>query len=146
MIGTIFFFISHIFYCVAYSIGTKVRQLESSKSLLRNAGYILYISMFISNNYLLWDKLPSRILFVSYSLVLCIMNIFALKRYEITTPYSYGFIVAGSILFGLSDNLLGMLKFNGIKSSLGRGMIMLLYYAAQYLLMHGAMHHSNLQK
>ena len=49
------------------------------------------------------------------------------------------------MLFGLSDNLLGYLKFNGISSNLGRCGVMVLYYSAQYFLMHGAMHHSNLQ-
>jgi hypothetical protein len=73
------------------------------------------------------------------------MNLFALKRYEITTPYSFGFITAGAILFGLSDNLLAMLKFNNYPTNLGRGFVMLFYYSGQYLLMHGAMHHSNLQ-
>lgn len=38
-----------------------------------------------------------------------------------------------------------MLKFNGINTKVGRGFVMLFYYSAQYLLMHGAMHHSNLQ-
>lgn len=48
------------------------------------------------------------------------------------------------LLFTISDNLLGFLKFNQIKTDLGRAIIMLTYYAAQYFLMHGALHQSNL--
>jgi len=73
------------------------------------------------------------------------MTIFAVKRYELTTPYSYSFTILGAILFGLSDNLLGFLKFNKISTDVGRAMVMLLYYSGQYFIMHGAMHHSNLQ-
>lgn len=49
------------------------------------------------------------------------------------------------VLFAVSDNLLGFLKFNEIKSDLGRAMIMLTYYGAQYFIMHGSLHQSNLQ-
>lgn len=89
--------------------------------------------------------MPNRFLFTTYSFVLCGMVIFSVRRYEITTPYSYSFTIAGAILFSLSDNLLGLLKFNGISTSLGRAMVMLLYYSGQYFIMHGALHHSNLQ-
>ena len=73
------------------------------------------------------------------------MTISAMRRYENTTPYSFGFIIVGSLLFGISDNLLGFLKFNHIKTDFGRMIIMLTYYTAQYLIMHGSLHHSNLQ-
>ena len=94
---------------------------------------------------MVWDKMPNKLLFLVYGFVLLIMNIFAIKRYTKTTPYSFGFIVAGGLLFGLSDNLLSLLKFHKISSSIGRAIIMLLYYSSQYLIMHGSIHHSNLQ-
>lgn len=89
--------------------------------------------------------MPNRILFPLYGLVLCLMNIFAIGRYEKTTPNSFNFVVLGAVLFGISDNLLAFLKFNKIYSDLGRGAVMLFYYSGQYFLMHGAIHHSNLQ-
>lgn len=51
----------------------------------------------------------------------------------------------GSLLFGISDNLLAFLKFNHFHTDIGRMMIMLTYYASQYFIMHGSLHHSNLQ-
>ena len=113
--------------------------------MVRFLACVFFFGMFIGNIYTLWNVMPNRVLFTVYGFVLCLMNIFSVKRYEITTPYAYGFTVAGSILFGLSDNLLATLKFNRIQTNVGRGIIMLLYYTGQYLLMHGAMHHSNLQ-
>jgi hypothetical protein len=101
--------------------------------------------MFIGNTYLLYDLFPNKILFPIYGFILAIMNISAMKRYESTTPYSFGFILVGSLLFGVSDNILGFLKFNHYKTDIGRMLIMLTYYASQYIIMHGSLHHSNLQ-
>lgn len=145
MIGTLFFLIAHVLYCVAFTIGEKVRIASSMNKLIRFGVGVIYLLMFFGNIYTLWNVMPNKFLFTLYGFVLCLMNIFSTKRYEITTPYSFGFSVAGAILFGLSDNLLALLKFNQISSNLGRGIIMLFYYSGQYLLMHGAMHHSNLQ-
>lgn len=145
MIGTCFFLIAHILYCIAYSIGSPVREASSLNKIIRFIISLLMFGMFLGNVYALWNVMPNRSLFTTYGFVLCLMNICSIKRYRITTPYSFGFTVAGSILFGLSDNLLASLKFNGIQSSFGRGMVMLFYFSGQYLLMHGAMHHSNLQ-
>lgn len=145
MIGTMFFFIAHILYCVAFTIGTKVRPSTSLNKAIRYGVSFVYVLMCISNIWTLWNVFPNRLLFSTYGIVLCFMNVFAIRRYEITTPYSFGFIATGAVLFGLSDNLLAMLKFNNYSTNLGRGAVMLFYYSGQYLLMHGAMHHSNLQ-
>lgn len=145
MIGTVFFLFAHILYVVAFTIGTKVRVCTPTNLIVRLGIGFIYVAMCISNIYTLWDVFPNRFLFTTYGIVLCFMNLFALKRYQITTPYSFGFVVAGAILFGLSDNLLAMLKFNKYSTNLGRAVVMLFYYSGQYLLMHGAMHHSNLQ-
>jgi len=48
-------------------------------------------------------------------------------------------------LFAVSDGLLAFLKFNAIKTDLGRFFIMLSYYGSQYFIMHGSLHQSNLQ-
>jgi hypothetical protein len=46
----------------------------------------------------------------------------------------------------LSDNLLAFLKFSGISTHLGRGIVMLLYYGGQYMIMHGTVYQSNLSE
>lgn len=145
MIGTGFFLIAHLLYCLAFYMGDQVRESSLANRLARNGVSVVLIIMFVTNVHSLWDKFPNRILFVSYCFVLLLMNILSINRYNKTTPYSYWFMAVGAVSFGISDNILGFLKFNGISSHLGRALVMLFYYAAQFLLMHGAMHHSNLQ-
>jgi hypothetical protein len=77
--------------------------------------------------------------------VLAVEAMMALARYEITNRSSFYFIMIGVGLFAISDNLLAFLKFNAIKTDLGRFFIMLTYYSSQYFIMHGALHQSNLQ-
>jgi hypothetical protein len=84
-------------------------------------------------------------LFAFYGAILALMSISSVSRFEKTTPSSFNFILLGAILFGISDNLLGFLKFNQMQSDLGRTVIMFTYYAAQYFIMHGSLHQSNLQ-
>lgn len=145
MCGTVFFLIAHILYCVAFGIGEKVRPPSRMNKMIRFIGCILLFALCISNIVTLWNVMPNKFLYTTYSLVLCLMTLLSVKRYEITTPYSFGFTLIGGLLFGISDNLLGLLKFNHVQSHIGRGFIMLFYYGGQYLIMHGAMHHSNLQ-
>ena len=47
----------------------------------------------------------------------------------------------GGFLFSISDNVLAVLKFNGISTNFGRFIIMLTYYSGQYLIMHGCITH-----
>ena len=89
--------------------------------------------------------MPDRVLFPLYGFVLCLMNVFSVQRYEKTNASSYKLIVLGAVLFAISDNMLGFLKFNKIYSDLGRAGVMLFYYGGQYLLMHGGIKHSSLQ-
>lgn len=145
IIGTGFFLVAHILYIVAFTMGDQVRQLHSTGVCIRRVITFILISLFLINVYNLWDKFSHPMFFTSYAFTLLLMNLGSVYRYEKTTPYSFWFMTAGAVLFGLSDNLLGYLKFNKIGSDFGRAAVMLLYYSAQYLLMHGAMHHSNLQ-
>lgn len=108
-------------------------------------GVLFCIFNIVFNTYMMWDVLPSKYLFPAYGTIICLNAIFAILRYEKTTPYSYFFILVGSLLFGVSDSLLGFLKFNHIHTDIGRAVIMITYYAAQYLIVHGCLHHSNLQ-
>ena len=89
--------------------------------------------------------MPNKVLYIAYGGCVFFMNVLALLRYEKTTPFSFRFVGIGAFLFLLSFNLGGYMKFNGIGSNFGKGIVMLAYYSGQYLIMHGALHHSNLQ-
>ena len=114
MIGTGFFLLAHILYCVAYTLGEPIRKSTFLNLLTRRCVSLGLIGFFCFNVYSLWDDFPNRPLFVSYGLTLLMMNVFSINRYERTTPYSYWFMAVGAVLFGLSDNLLAHLKFNEI--------------------------------
>ena len=134
-----------MFYIVAFNIGEQVRNIPSNKQWLRRIGIIVVIVGLSNNVYTLFDLMPNKILFPIYAVSIAAMLISAMNRYEYTTPYSFGFIFVGGLLFVISDNLLGFLKFNHIKTDIGKMFIMLTYYSAQFIIMHGSLHHSNLQ-
>lgn len=137
--------IAHICYIIAFALGEEIRDIPDKYVWGRRVAYLIIWLMCFGNTYTLFDLMPNKILFPLYGVALALMTSMALKRYEFTTPFSFGFVIVGSILFALSDNLLGFLKFNHIKTDVGRTIIMLTYYAGQYLIMHGSLHHSNLQ-
>ena len=145
MVGTGFFLVAHVCYIVAFGLGEEIRYIKRGYVWGRRVACGVVMAMCVGNTYMLFDKMPNRVLFPLYGFILALMVCSAMKRYENTTPYSFGFVIAGSLLFALSDNLLGFLKLNEIKTDVGRMMIMLTYYAGQYLIMHGSLHHSNLQ-
>ena len=93
----------------------------------------------------MWKKVPNKFLYPLYEVVLCVMNISSIIRYEKTTPYSYKFMLVGSFLLGISSHMYGYININGIVSPFGKGITMLAEYGGQYLIMHGSLHHSNLQ-
>ena len=146
VIGTMVFLVAHLVYIVAFRVGTPIRKMSFKTRLAIYGGVFFCLGTYIGNTITLWEVLPSKYLFPIYGFIVCMMSVTSLLRYENTTPYSFYFIMVGAILFGVSDHLLGFLKFNGIKTDLGRVGVMLTYYAGQYLIMHGSLHHSNLQQ
>ena len=93
-------------------MGDEIRYIPNSYIWGRRIAYVVIFSMCIVNTYLLINKMPNKVLFPLYGLALALMASSAIRRYEFTTPYSFGFVIVGSILFAVSDNLLGFLKFN----------------------------------
>ena len=113
---------------------------------MRRVGYLVIVMLLCGNTYALWDKFPSKPVFALYGVILAIEAIACLARYEYASRPSFYFVIIGVVLFSISDNLLAFLKFNAYKTNLGRFVIMLMYYGAQYFIMHGALHQSNLQQ
>jgi len=113
---------------------------------MRRVGYLVIILLLCGNTYSLWDKFPSKLIFTVYGIILAAEAIACLARYEHASRPSFYFIIIGVVLFSISDNLLAFLKFNSYKTNLGRFVIMLMYYGAQYFIMHGSLHQSNLQQ
>jgi uncharacterized membrane protein YhhN len=144
LVGTGFFMTAHVLYIIAFGIGEKIKSLKRSIRTYRTISYFIVSSLLLLNIYTLWDLFPSKIIFVPYAVILTFEIIVCLARYEKTINSSFYFILIGAVLFTISDNLLGFLKFNHIRTDLGRLVIMLTYYGAQYFIMHGSLHQSNL--
>jgi uncharacterized membrane protein YhhN len=144
MIGTCFFVLAHLLYIIGFRTGDRVKTLKKKYSIMRSIAYIVIALGVAANIYTLWDKFPSKIIFVPYVAILGLEMANCLSRYERTVNSSFYFVLIGMALFTVSDNLLGYLKFNHVKTDLGRCVIMITYYSAQYFLMHGALHQSNL--
>ena len=144
LIGTLFFMVGHSVYIFAFRVGEKVKQLKRGYKQLRTGTYIVVVILLILNIFTLWDKFPSKIIFAPYCAILALEIIVTLSRYEKSENSSFYFILIGAALFTISDNLLGFLKFNAIRTDLGRSIIMITYYGAQYFFMHGGLHQSNL--
>ena len=145
MIGTGFFLISHIVYCVGENIGEKKRKITKNKKIVSYVVCFMLFALFLSNVYSLWDVFPNRFLFPFYGFILCLMNMFSILRYEKTNAPSYQQMMVGALLFGISDNILALLKFNNISSHLGKGIVMIFYYGSQFFIMHGTISHSTLR-
>ena len=145
MIGTGFFMIGHIIYIIAFKMGLNIKIIGRQYKYMRRFAYLAIVGLLVGNLYMLWDQLPNKLLFSAYATVLAIEAIVALSRYEHTTKSAFYFTLIGVGLFAVSDNILAFLKFNEIKTDLGRCIIMFTYYGSQYFIVHGALHQSNLK-
>ena len=72
LIGTGFFMVAHLLYIISYRIGEKVNKLKSSYRILRRIAYGVILVLLVLNYYELWDKFPSKIIFVPYCGILAI--------------------------------------------------------------------------
>ena len=145
MIGITIFLVVHVLYGIGLSMGSPVRDISFSTNLGIKLLSVCLVGLCCFNLHYSWNLMPNRFLFTLNSLALLMMNIFAINRYQYTTQYSYYFMAVGAFLLTFSNHLLIMMKFSKLESQMGHAATMLMYFSAQYLLMHGAMHHSNLQ-
>ena len=84
----------------------------------------------------LMDKLPNKLLISLYGVILSIMIITSILRYKRVYNASHWGVLIGAILFGISDNILAYYKFNNIANRYSNSVVMITYYASQFLLSH----------
>ena len=136
--GALSFGISHLFYIIlsrkkSENIFTRFDKEQRNINIGVSAIWILTISNF----FVMWSKLPHKLGFITYGIVLCMMITLSIIRFKNVLPKSYWTVLAGAICFGISDNILGLIEFNRINSPIGYVVIMTTYYASQYLLCYG---------
>jgi uncharacterized membrane protein YhhN len=81
-----------------------------------------------------------RIPVVVYAVTITSMVLNALFRYGRTTATSFGLVMAGAILFMISDSILAINRFLDPVSH-ASGWVMLTYILAQYLIIRGLLSH-----
>lgn len=141
MLGLGSFLIAHIAYIVVYkhhvhqSNGDELMGLHRVRLafpiILAGSGLLIVLFPHLGEL-----KLPV----VIYSVILILMVLNALFRYNRTSYGSFWFVFSGALLFMVSDSLLALNKFL-MPIPLGGIAIITTYIAAQFLIIEGVLRH-----
>jgi len=141
MAGLFAFLLSHIAYIFVYR---QHKLLELSNELAGMQRLRFAFPIILAGTGLvvvLYPHLGDMLFPVAiYALVIIIMTLNALFRFGRTNSNSFWLVLAGAMLFMLSDSLLAINKF--MQPFPGAGfMVMLTYISAQYLIVEGLVKH-----
>lgn len=144
MLGLAAFLLGHVLYIVSYR---QLRWRVATKELLPTQKIRFIFPIVLAGTGLLVVLFPTlgplTIPVIIYSVVLMLMVINALFRYGRTTPDSLWLVVAGALLFLVSDSILALNKFYSPIDYSGP-LIMLTYILGQYLIVEGVRRHGEL--
>ncbi len=104
------FLLTHIFYLFAFT-----RTNKNGQSVLIQHPYLIlpFVGYALGLLYLIQDKLGDMLLpVVVYASVICLMALFAVKRYGKVNSQSFQLVLFGALLFMLSDSLIALNKFH----------------------------------
>jgi uncharacterized membrane protein YhhN len=132
ILGLLAFLVAHIFYIVYYIRSAELKRENKFR------GQIVFILLFLCYGlgfgWLLNSHLgPLKVPVFAYAGVLILMNIFALNRFGKVDRKGFQLVMAGAMLFAVSDGLLAINKFVTLLPLAGLA-IMSTYAAAQYLI------------
>jgi uncharacterized membrane protein YhhN len=124
---------AHVMYVIVFFL-TPGKSVFSGKRVFLILPILLYgiiLILFLYNN-----LGPMRLPVIIYAFVILVMLAGAINRFEKAERVSYWLIVAGAILFVLSDSAIAVNKFgHGFKGA--TWFIMINYIFAQYLILSG---------
>lgn len=129
------FFLAHVFYIIAYRVGSEGHFQLSFYAFVPIIGYgiVLYSVLAPSLGEMLFPV-------AAYSVVLLSMLIAALERGRRTSSQSFQWVVFGAVCFVFSDSILAWHSFVQ-PSVIARVSLMVLYIAAQFSIAHGMARH-----
>ncbi|MFN0121360.1 MAG: lysoplasmalogenase [Blastocatellia bacterium] len=125
--GLLSFLIAHLFY-IALFIGQRPRPFRLPRPRVALATGVLAVSVGLSA-YLLPRAGSMAIPVLAYVIVLTLMVLSAVVS-EITETR----VLAGALLFMLSDSLIGLSRFGGLAGAFIGPLIWVTYFNAQYLI------------
>ncbi|MRI00332.1 lysoplasmalogenase [Kriegella sp. EG-1] len=128
--GVLAFLIGHIFYAIQFA-RSRNKEVGIKAPLFVLLGYALALFWYLS------DSLNNLAIPVAiYIVVLMVMILYAYVRDDSLTNNSYIYILAGSLLFMLSDSILAITKFKS-EIPYSRILVMGIYGLAQLLMIIG---------
>ncbi len=142
MLGLSGFLLSHVFYVVAYR---QHKRTEGVGFLGVQKARYSFPFLLVGTGLLtiLYPVLgPMKIPVTAYAVVLVAMALAALFRFGFTSTRSFSWVLAGAVLFLLSDSTLAINKFLQPVPYSGL-LIMSTYMAAQYLIVEGLLAHKD---
>jgi uncharacterized membrane protein YhhN len=135
MAGLLCFMATHVFYFTVFCL-TPGKNYAVQKFIRFILPVLIYGALLL---YLMYDDLGAmRIPVIIYTVVLLAMLAAAINRYKKVNNLSYYLVLAGAILFVLSDSLLAVNKFSHPFSA-SSPLIMSTYVAGQFLIVIGYM-------
>ena len=125
LLGLSSFLLAHVFYIVLFVPQAKFSFLPIVAFGVVTAGYLTFLYPHIASDF--------RIPVIAYCVVITLMGIVAASRNK---SASYGYILAGAILFIISDSLIAYNKFYTALEN-DALLVMTTYGAAQFLILEG---------
>ena len=136
--GLVSFLVAHLFYTKLFTTLSPLNKNILKKNPIWIVGIILFLIAFLS--YLV-PKIDTtlKIPVIVYALIICTMLLSTLNLKEKIGKRPHNMIVAGAILFVLSDSILALNQFDPAFRSitLMHALVMLTYISAQGFIIHG---------
>lgn len=141
LLGLVGFLVTHILYTISFADVTykKATALLPAKAWLL-APLVIYMGALL---YLLVPSIngveatkPFLVPVLVYSTAIATMVVFAINRYTRVNAESYNLVIAGALLFMVSDSIIAINKFLHPFATAGI-FIMVLYITGQYLIAKG---------
>jgi uncharacterized membrane protein YhhN len=136
--GLVSFLVAHLFYTKLFTTLSPLSKNILKKNPIWIISIILFLTAFLS--YLV-PKIDTtlKIPVIVYALIICTMLLSSINLNEKIGKRSHNMIVAGAILFVLSDSILALNQFDPAFRSitLMHALVMLTYISAQGFIIHG---------
>ncbi|TDQ11657.1 lysoplasmalogenase [Pedobacter metabolipauper] len=145
MYGLIAFLICHIFYTRAFYLDF----LSAPELDKKGARIAILLCAALSITYYLFIRAhlgAMKLPVLAYTIIISIMMMMAAFRNQRVNSLSFKLILAGAVLFVISDGVLAWYKFVDPNLTLARTVVMATYMAAQYLITLGAVERQLLLK
>jgi uncharacterized membrane protein YhhN len=136
--GLVSFLVAHLFYTKLFTTLSPLSKNIIKKNPIWVVGIILFLTAFLS--YLV-PKIDTtlKIPVIAYALIICTMLISTLNLKEKIGIRPHNMIVAGAILFVLSDSILAIIKFDPtfLGMTFMHALVMITYISAQGFIIYG---------